>query len=101
MRLLVSVDGLPVAASEYLPRERATRWPRWRPGWPAWLPAPRSCWRAVQVVEMRNEFVLLMCIGDGLHLATLAHVIVRHWSGRPHHVGGGEGCWRRVDRASR
>ncbi|BAW14499.1 hypothetical protein NCGM946K2_3737 [Mycobacterium tuberculosis] len=62
--LLVSVDGLPVAASEHLPRERADQ-----------LAAAQlfDGGQVLQsVVEMQNGYLLLMQVGDGSALAALA-----------------------------
>ncbi len=74
--LLVSVDGLPVAASEHLPRERADQLAAVASGL-----ASRATGAAQlveggpvlqSVVEMQNGYLLLMRVGDGSHLATLA-----------------------------
>ena len=74
--VLVSVDGLTVAASEHLPTERADQLAAVASGL-----ASLSTGAAQQivgghvlqsVVEMDNGYLLLMRVGDGSNLATLA-----------------------------
>ncbi len=73
--LLVSVDGLPVAASEHLPRERADQLAAVTSG----LASPGGAAQLFDggqvlqsVVEMQNGYLLLMQVGDGSALAALA-----------------------------
>src|SRR5258705_126210 len=74
--LLVSVDGLPVAASEHLPRERADQLAAVASGLASLATGAAQLLEGGQVlqsvVEMQNGFLLLMRVGDGSHLATLA-----------------------------
>ncbi len=74
--LLVSVDGLPVAASEQLPRERADQLAAVSSGLASLAAGAAQLFEGGQVlqsvVEMQNGFLLLMRVGDGSHLATLA-----------------------------
>ncbi|MDC8981320.1 serine protease inhibitor [Mycobacterium marinum] len=74
--LLVSVDGLPVAASEYLPRERADQLAAVASGLSSLASGAAQLFEGGQVlqsvVEMQNGFLLLMRVGDGSHLAALA-----------------------------
>lgn len=74
--LLVSVDGLPVAASEHLPRERADQLAAVSSGLASLATGAAQLFDGGQVlqsvVEMQNGFLLLMRVGDGSHLATLA-----------------------------
>src|SRR6516162_8543173 len=74
--LLVSVDGLPVAASEHLPRERADQLAAVASGLASLATGAAQLFEGGQVlqsvVEMQNGYLLLMRVGDGSHLATLA-----------------------------
>lgn len=74
--LLVSVDGLPVAASEHLPRERADQLAAVASGLASLATGAAQLFEGGQVlqsvVEMSNGYLLLMQVGDGSHLATLA-----------------------------
>lgn len=74
--LLVSVDGLPIAASEYLPRERADQLAAVASGLASLAAGAAQLFEGGQVlqsvVEMQNGYLLLMRVGDGSHLATLA-----------------------------
>ncbi|EUA92158.1 roadblock/LC7 domain protein [Mycobacterium ulcerans str. Harvey] len=74
--MLVSVDGLPVAASEYLPRERADQLAAVASGLSSLASGAAQLFEGGQVlqsvVEMQNGFLLLMRVGDGSHLAALA-----------------------------
>ena len=74
--MLVSVDGLPVAASERLPRERADQLAAVASGLASLASGAAQLFEGGQVlqsvVEMQNGFLLLMSVGDGSHLATLA-----------------------------
>lgn len=74
--LLVSVDGLPVAASEQLPRERADQLAAVASGLASLATGAAQLFEGGQVlqsvVEMQHGFLLLMRVGDGSHLATLA-----------------------------
>src|ERR1700759_2420224 len=74
--LLVSVDGLPIAASEHLPRERADQLAAGASGLASLATGAAQLFEGGQVlqsvVEMENGYLLLMRVGDGSHLATLA-----------------------------
>ncbi|OVF06274.1 signal transduction histidine-protein kinase BaeS [Mycobacterium avium subsp. paratuberculosis] len=74
--LLVSVDGLPVAASEHLPRERADQLAAVASGLASLATGAAQLFEGGQVlqsvVEMSNGYLLLMQVGDGSHLAALA-----------------------------
>lgn len=74
--LLVSVDGLPIAASEHLPRERADQLAAVASGLASLATGAAQLFEGGQVlqsvVEMQNGYLLLMRVGDGSHLATLA-----------------------------
>jgi predicted regulator of Ras-like GTPase activity (Roadblock/LC7/MglB family) len=74
--LLVSVDGLPVAASDRLPRERADQLAAVASGLASLATGAAQLFeggRVLQtVVEMQRGYLLLMRVGDGSHLAVLA-----------------------------
>ena len=74
--VLVSVDGLTVAASEYLPRERADQLAAVASGLASLASGAAQLFEGGQVlqsvVEMEHGYLLLMRVGDGSHLATLA-----------------------------
>lgn len=74
--LLVSVDGLAVAASEHLPKERADQLAAVASGLASLASGAAQLFeggRVLQsVVEMEYGYLLLMRVGDGSHLATLA-----------------------------
>ncbi|CCK61492.1 serine protease inhibitor [Mycobacterium canetti] len=74
--LLVSVDGLPVAASEHLPRERADQLAAVTSGLASLAGGAAQLFDGGQVlqsvVEMQNGYLLLMQVGDGSALAALA-----------------------------
>src|SRR6516164_10538174 len=74
--LLVSVDGLPVAASEHLPQERADQLAAVSSGLASLATGAAQLFEGGQVlqsvVEMEKGYLLLMRVGDGSHLATLA-----------------------------
>ena len=74
--LLVSVDGLAIAASEHLPRERADQLAAVASGLASLATGAAQLFEGGQVmqsvVEMQNGYLLLMRVGDGSHLATLA-----------------------------
>src|SRR6201986_5431786 len=74
--LLVSVDGLPIAASEHLRRERADQLAAVASGLASLAAGAAQLFEGGQVlqsvVEMENGYLLLMRVGDGSHLATLA-----------------------------
>src|ERR1700759_5016596 len=74
--LRVSVDGRPPAASERLPRERADQLAAVASGLASLATGAAHLFeggRVLQsVVEMQNGYLLLMRVGDGSHLATLA-----------------------------
>jgi predicted regulator of Ras-like GTPase activity (Roadblock/LC7/MglB family) len=74
--LLVSVDGLAIAASEQLPRERADQLAAVSSGLASLATGAAQLFEGGQVlqsvVEMQNGYLLLMRVGDGSHLATLA-----------------------------
>ncbi|CAJ1502471.1 roadblock/LC7 domain-containing protein [[Mycobacterium] kokjensenii] len=74
--VLVSVDGLTVAASEHLPTERADQLAAVASGLASLATGAAQLFeggRVLQsVVEMEQGYLLLMRVGDGSHLATLA-----------------------------
>lgn len=74
--VLVSVDGLLVAASEHLPAERADQLAAVSSGLASLGTGAAQLFeggRVLQtVVEMDNGYLLLMRVGDGSHLAALA-----------------------------
>lgn len=74
--LLVSVDGLAIAASEQLPRERADQLAAVASGLASLASGAAQLFDGghvlQSVVEMQNGYLLLMRVGDGSHLATLA-----------------------------
>lgn len=74
--VLVSVDGLTVAASEHLPGERADQLAAVASGLASLASGAAQLFeggRVMQsVVEMEHGYLLLMRVGDGSHLATLA-----------------------------
>lgn len=74
--VLVSVDGLLVAASAHLPTERADQLAAVTSGLASLATGATELLdggRVLQsVVEMENGYLLLMRVGDGSHLATLA-----------------------------
>jgi len=73
---LVSVDGLLMAASEHLPPERADQLAAVASGLASLANGAAQLFeggRVLQsVVEMENGYLLLMRVGDGSQLATLA-----------------------------
>ena len=74
--ILVSVDGLLIAASERLPKERADQLAAVSSGLASLSNGAAQLFDGGQVlqsvVEMQNGYLLLMQVGDGSHLATLA-----------------------------
>ena len=74
--VLVSVDGLMVAASDGLPRDRADQLSAMAAGLSSLTAGAAHLFtagRVVQsVIEMERGFLLLMSVGDGSHLAVLA-----------------------------
>src|SRR6201998_4736270 len=74
--VLVSADGLLVAASEHLPVERADQLAAVSSGLASLSTGAAQLFeggRVVQsLVEMENGYLLLMRVGDGSHLAALA-----------------------------
>jgi X-X-X-Leu-X-X-Gly heptad repeat protein len=74
--VLVSVDGLLIAASEHLPPERADQLAAVASGLASLASGAAQLFDGGQVlqsvVEMANGYLLLMRVGDGSHLATLA-----------------------------
>jgi len=74
--ILVSVDGLLIAASERLPKERADQLAAVSSGLASLASGASQLFEGGQVlqsvVEMQNGYLLLMGVGDGSHLATLA-----------------------------
>ncbi|MEB3050446.1 roadblock/LC7 domain-containing protein [Mycolicibacter sp. MYC123] len=74
--VLVSVDGLTVAASQHLPRDRADQLAAVASGLASLASGAAQLFeggRVLQsVVEMENGYLLLMRVGDGSHLAALA-----------------------------
>lgn len=74
--VLVSADGLLVASSEHLPKERADQLAAVSSGLASLSTGAAQLFDGGQVlqsvVEMENGYLLLMRVGDGSHLATLA-----------------------------
>ena len=74
--VLVSVDGLLIAASEQLPRERAEQLAAVTSGLASLAAGAAQLFEGGQVlqsvVEMEHGYLLLMRVGDGSNLATLA-----------------------------
>lgn len=74
--VLVSADGLLVAASDGLPRDRADQMSALTAGLTSLTIGAADLFtagRVVQsVIEMEGGFLLLMSVGDGSHLAVLA-----------------------------
>lgn len=74
--VLVSADGLLVAASEHLPTERADQLAAVSSGLASLAVGAAQLFEGGQVlqsvVEMDRGYLLLMRVGDGSHLATLA-----------------------------
>ena len=74
--ILVSVDGLLVASSEHLPRERADQLAAVSSGLASLASGAAQLFQGGQVlqsvVEMEHGYMLLMQVGDGSHLAALA-----------------------------
>ncbi|SRX91888.1 roadblock/LC7 domain-containing protein [Mycobacterium shimoidei] len=74
--VLVSVDGLLMAASEHLPPDRADQLAAVSSGLASLATGAAQLFDGGQVlqsvVEMQNGYLLLMRVGDGSHLATLA-----------------------------
>lgn len=74
--LVVSAEGMPLAASAYLPRDRADQLAAVASGLISLTQGAARCFDAGQVVqtvvEMDRGIVLLMSISDGSSLAVLA-----------------------------
>ena len=74
--VLVSVDGLLIAASEQLPRERAEQLAAVTSGLASLAAGAAQLFEGGQVlqsvVEMAGGYLLVMRVGDGSQLATLA-----------------------------
>lgn len=74
--VLVSVDGLLIAASEHLPKERADQLAAVSSGLASLAAGAAALFEGgavlQSVVEMTNGYLLLMRVGDGSQLATLA-----------------------------
>lgn len=74
--LVVSAEGMPLAASAYLPRDRADQLAAVASGLVSLTQGAARCFDAGQVVqtvvEMDRGIVLLMSISDGSSLAVLA-----------------------------
>ena len=74
--VLVSVDGLLIAASEHLPAERADQLAAVTSGLASLSAGAAQLFEGgpvlQSVVEMENGYLLLMRVGDGSNLATLA-----------------------------
>ena len=74
--ILVSADGLLVAASEHLPVERADQLAAVGSGLASLSTGAAQLFDGGEVlqsvVEMENGYLLLMRVGDGSHLAALA-----------------------------
>lgn len=74
--VLVSVDGLLIASSDQLPRDRAEQLAAVTSGLASLAAGAAQLFDAGQVlqsvVEMAGGYLLVMRVGDGSHLATLA-----------------------------
>ncbi|MGK2881639.1 MAG: serine protease inhibitor [Mycobacterium sp.] len=74
--VLVSVDGLLIAASEHMPPERADQLAAVSSGLASLASGAAELFRGgpvlQSIVEMQNGYLLLMRVGDGSQLATLA-----------------------------
>lgn len=74
--VLVSADGLLIAASEHLPTEQADQLAAVASGLGSLAAGAAQLFEGGQVlqsvVEMENGYLLLMRVGDGSQLATLA-----------------------------
>jgi predicted regulator of Ras-like GTPase activity (Roadblock/LC7/MglB family) len=74
--VLVSSDGLLVAASDAMPRDRADQMSALTAGLTSLTVGAAQLFtagRVVQsVIEMEHGFLLLMSVGDGSHLAVIA-----------------------------
>ncbi|MEO8815662.1 MAG: roadblock/LC7 domain-containing protein [Mycobacterium sp.] len=74
--VLVSVDGLLVAASEHMPKEQADQLAAVSSGLASLATGASRLFDGgpvlQSVVEMENGYLLLMRVGDGSNLATLA-----------------------------
>ncbi|MGY4710320.1 roadblock/LC7 domain-containing protein [Mycolicibacterium sp. CBM1] len=74
--VLVSVDGLLIAASDQLPRDRAEQLAAVTSGLASLAAGAAQLFEGGQVlqsvVEMAGGYLLVMRVGDGSHLATLA-----------------------------
>lgn len=74
--VLVSADGLLVAGSEALPRDRADQMSALTAGLTSLTVGAAELFtagRVVQsVIEMEHGFLLVMSVGDGSHLAVIA-----------------------------
>ncbi|HEV7650278.1 MAG TPA: roadblock/LC7 domain-containing protein [Actinophytocola sp.] len=74
--VLVSADGLLVAASDGLPRDRADQMSALTAGLTSLTVGAAQLFtagRVVQsVIEMEDAFLLLMSVGDGSHLSVIA-----------------------------
>jgi predicted regulator of Ras-like GTPase activity (Roadblock/LC7/MglB family) len=74
--LVLSADGMPLAASAYLPRDRADQLAAVASGLVSLTQGAARCFDAGEVVqtvvEMQGGIVLLMSISDGSSLAVLA-----------------------------
>ena len=80
--ILVSADGLLMAASEHMPIERADQLAAVASGLASLSTGAAQLFDGgyvlQSVVEMENGYLLLMRVGDGSNLATLATTVVRH-----------------------
>lgn len=74
--VLVSVDGLLIAASEHMPPERADQLAAVSSGLASLASGAAELFSGgpvmQSIVEMQNGYLLLMRVGDGSQLATLA-----------------------------
>jgi predicted regulator of Ras-like GTPase activity (Roadblock/LC7/MglB family) len=73
--ILVSADGLPMAASEHLPADRAEQMAAVASGMASLSAGAARLFQGgtvlQSVVEMELGYLLLMSVGDGSHLAAL------------------------------
>ena len=95
--VLVSADGLLMAASEHMPTERADQLAAVASGLASLSTGASQLFDGgyvlQSVVEMENGYLLLMRVGDGSNLATLATRQLRHRPDRLRdgHFGGTRG----------
>lgn len=76
--VLVSVDGLLIASSEHMPPERADQLAAVAAGLASLASGAAELFQGgpvmQSIIEMQNGYLLLMRVGDGSQLATLASI---------------------------